>query len=164
MDVKDKVSLAVEALEFYADLNRYEGVSLGVAPINDDRGNAARAALALISVRQDAGGEWQDDVIKIRIEDIKKGIAHARLALSNNELRLIDIWILTLADQIKSLEHAYLNRTQPAASQGDGELEKLIHEAKLHERCECFSDSNQGLNASIIFSDLIRELDRSKNG
>lgn len=58
--------------------------------------------------------ELPDDVVQIRIDDIKTGIARARAALAYGNHRLIDIWILTLADQIKSLEHAY--QSDPTAT------------------------------------------------
>jgi len=42
------LSDAVKVIEWYADLSLYEGVSLGVAPINEDRGLRARDFLAML--------------------------------------------------------------------------------------------------------------------
>ena len=44
--LKSQADALAEALSHYADISQYEGISLGVCPLNDDRGNKARAALA----------------------------------------------------------------------------------------------------------------------
>lgn len=45
-DMHHKIKALVKALEFYADISLYEGISLGVAPVNEDRGLIAQKALA----------------------------------------------------------------------------------------------------------------------
>lgn len=44
-ELKAKLDKAKDGLYFYMDIGLYEGVSLGVAPINDDRGKRARTTL-----------------------------------------------------------------------------------------------------------------------
>jgi hypothetical protein len=56
---------------------------------------------------------YQDELINIRIGDSKNGITRAKTALIEGNYRLIDIWLLTLADQIKSLEYAYQSAPRP---------------------------------------------------
>lgn len=44
-ELQAKLDKAKDGLYFYMDIGLYEGVSLGVAPINDDRGQRARTTL-----------------------------------------------------------------------------------------------------------------------
>lgn len=97
---KTPIEIAVEALEFYSDLSKYEGVSLGIAPINDDRGNKATKCLASI----------QDHIENV--DGLKLHVAHhLATEMDNENFRLIERVIAHLASK------GYLQTPPPA--QGD---------------------------------------------